>query len=77
VVDYPHSTRAKKFFLVLMVGPSMVSMPQVGNVCYQVGVVWKHRGRGDTRPTKHDNMPGHSKRQTVCVQCEMQLCVCV
>jgi hypothetical protein len=29
VVDYPHSTRAKKFFLVLMVGPSMVSMPQV------------------------------------------------
>jgi 18S rRNA (guanine1575-N7)-methyltransferase len=22
VVDYPHSTRAKKFFLVLMVGPS-------------------------------------------------------
>lgn len=30
VVDYPHSTRAKKFFLVLMVGPSMVSMPQVG-----------------------------------------------
>lgn len=28
VVDYPHSTRAKKFFLVLMVGPSMVSMPQ-------------------------------------------------
>jgi hypothetical protein len=30
VVDYPHSTRAKKFFLVLMVGPSSVaSMPQV------------------------------------------------
>lgn len=29
VVDYPHSTRAKKFFLVLMVGPSSVaSMPQ-------------------------------------------------
>jgi 18S rRNA (guanine1575-N7)-methyltransferase len=30
VIDYPHSTRAKKFFLVLMVGPSMVNMPQVG-----------------------------------------------
>jgi 18S rRNA (guanine1575-N7)-methyltransferase len=28
VVDYPHSTRAKKFFLCLMVGsPSTVSMP--------------------------------------------------
>jgi hypothetical protein len=27
VVDYPHSTRAKKFFLVLMVGPSSY-MPQ-------------------------------------------------
>jgi hypothetical protein len=28
VVDYPHSTRAKKFFLVLMVGPSSY-LPQV------------------------------------------------
>ena len=36
VVDYPHSTRAKKFFLVLMVGPSMVSMPQV---CTKLGLL--------------------------------------
>ena len=27
VVDFPHSTRAKKYFLVLMVGPSS-SVPQ-------------------------------------------------
>ena len=27
VVDYPHSTRAKKYFLVLMVGPS-TQVPQ-------------------------------------------------
>lgn len=27
VVDFPHSTRAKKYFLVLMVGPS-ASIPQ-------------------------------------------------
>lgn len=38
MVDYPHSTRAKKFFLVLMVGPSMVSMPQVGSVFWQISI---------------------------------------
>ena len=27
MVDYPHSTRAKKYFLVLMVGSSSSSLP--------------------------------------------------
>jgi hypothetical protein len=39
-VDYPHSTRAKKFFLVLMVGPSMVSMPQVSVSAEQGWGLW-------------------------------------
>jgi hypothetical protein len=46
VVDYPHSTRAKKFFLVLMVGPSLVSMPQVGAapLWCAVSVCWRAPG---------------------------------
>lgn len=43
VVDFPHSTRAKKYFLVLMVGTSTV-VPQVG-----AGVARRARRGVDTR----------------------------
>ena len=48
VVDFPHSTRAKKYFLVLMVGTS-THVPQVqSGVAGGSRPMVRWRGRGDT-----------------------------
>jgi 18S rRNA (guanine1575-N7)-methyltransferase len=55
VVDYPNSTRAKKYFLCLMVGAApTASMPQaLEGAGSQVAVAGRERSKGKKRKDEH------------------------